>query len=128
MADHQTNDAYKKALQERGERQAYYSQIIENAVKRVLAQHRGSEPPMKMYHFYGALGIDPKHLVLWYFFKTDAEWHTAQENGLTHSLEEATYQELSAGRYPSEALPGIHIGFVSVETVDAAGGYRAYFA
>ncbi|MCE3295139.1 MAG: hypothetical protein K0R65_853 [Crocinitomicaceae bacterium] len=68
---------------------------------------------------YGAYDIDPKNLVFWICVKSDAQKLNLSTNkDLTGTL----YNLLTKYDYPKEAIPFVHIGFESQETVDRESG------
>lgn len=79
--------------------------------------------------FFGATGIDPQHLSIWYIFATDAQLKESEINGLADELRGQTKAELQAGGYPLSALSEICISFASQEDIErtADGDYHEYF-
>lgn len=74
--------------------------------------------------FYGAIGIDPRHLVVVYEVKADAE----QTNSLRADLDVTTRKQLTANGYPADSVPKIQVTVVSNETArrEAGGNYFSF--
>lgn len=119
----------RTGLRAREQRQQRLEAIVTAAVKAVRQQFRGSAPSILSDTFFGAMGIDPKHLAIWYIFKMDADLEKARETGLTDQIEKATRSQLLAGGYPAKAVPLIGVAFTSDEDVQikAGGNYWQYF-
>jgi hypothetical protein len=107
--------------------QAHYDTIVTQALGRVLDSHQDLSPPIVNHLFYGAIDIDPKHLVIWLAFADADALREAEGQGHCRQLRKAIKAALKAGGYPPDVLSKIHIGFVSEEEVEAAGGPWIYF-
>jgi hypothetical protein len=121
--------SYQRSLRERDERQKILEPIVQFAMKRVLNSISSKSPKVVEHLFYGALGIDPKHLSAWYIFSKDSELEEAKRDGLTTDISTLTRTELQNGGYPSEALPKIYVSFTSQEDIQnkTGGNYYLYF-
>jgi hypothetical protein len=88
------NEAYEQELRDRAVRQKRLDGIVEGAMTRVVAKIADKQPPIHTHFFYGASAIHPRHLVIWYLFRTDSEWDAAKRSGLTTEIDAATRAEL----------------------------------
>lgn len=96
---------------------------IEDAIqKRVKKYFEGSF----WINSYGAYDIDPKHLVFWICVKSDNDKKTLQ---LNEPLKQELRNTLVEFDYPEKAIPFVHIGFESQETVDreSNGSWHNHF-
>jgi hypothetical protein len=121
--------AYQRELKERDKRQKFLEAIVEPAMERVLNSISSKNPRVTKTFFYGAMGIDPKHLVTWYIFSKDKDLEEAKQNGLTKEISEKMRVELFQGGYPAEVLQKIFVDFTSEEDVQnkTGGNYYHYF-
>jgi hypothetical protein len=122
-------EKYAQELKERDIRQKYLDAIVEAAMKRVMAAIAGRQPAVTVHFSYGASAIHPRHLVTWYLFSRDADWKTAQSNGLIADIDRLTRAELIAGHYPPEGAEQMNVAFTSEEDIqrETGGNYWAYF-
>jgi hypothetical protein len=96
--------AYQRELKERDKRQKFLEAIVQPAMERVLNSISSRNPRVTKHTFYGAMGIDPKHLATWYIFSKDKDLEEAKQNGLTKEISEKTRTELFHGGYPAEVF------------------------
>jgi hypothetical protein len=76
--------------------------------------------------WFGAYDIDPKYLVVWICVESDKTKLNLESNvELVNKLREI----LVKYNYPKEAIPFVHIGFESQETVDrdSNGDWHKHF-
>lgn len=120
---------YEEELQAREIRQRRWDDVVAKAIVTVAAHARKSGVNLYTQLHYGAMGIDPKHLAIWYIAPTDAELQTFKTTGICRDLNAATKKELSSAGYPEEALATIHIGCESHESImrETGGDYFHYF-
>jgi hypothetical protein len=121
--------AYRWELRNRAQRQQRLDSIVKRASDEVSNQISGRRPPLFMHFFYGATGINPRHLVVWYLFRTDAELAEAQSSGLTDEIANLTRSRMSLFGYPQEAVSQISVSFTTDEDIQrkTGGDYRHYF-
>jgi len=100
--------------------------LVHRAVDRVRAAVAGREPKISSSFFYGSIGIDPKHLVIWFIFATDIQKEEAEKNGLMGELDRETRDALREEGYPPLVLETIFVSFASEEEIKQGGGY-AFF-
>ena len=122
------------------------NKIIKKSVDATLLQIENDSPRIFKHCYYGAFWVSPGSLVIWYIFKTDAEWEEAKENGLTNQLKLLTFHNLMSFGYPLMAIPSkfipenkrdkessrgkkVFVAFTSDEDVQnkAGGDYHVYF-
>ena len=120
---------YRKELVEREKRQKQLDLIVQKSKDAVLRTIGKSEPPVFDHFFYGACGIHPRHLVVWYLFKTDEEYEMAKSNKLTDRLDKLTRDELRKNGYPEEGTTEIMVSFTTDEDIQrqTGGDYWVYF-
>ncbi len=108
-------------------RQQRYDALVERAIQRTLASVGPLAPPVVDHIFYGATGIDPKNLVIWFAFADEAAVAQAKAQGHADLLRRRLLAVLAEEGYPPKALDAPHIGFVGKKEVDDAGGPWMYF-
>jgi hypothetical protein len=69
------------------------------------------------------VGINPKHLAIWFIFRTTAERSEAQAIGLAQELDALTREALRIEKYPEGAIDLIHASVASSEEITKAGGW-----
>lgn len=120
---------YQKELVEREKKQKQLDLIVEKSKNAVLKTIGNSDPSIYRHFFYGASAIHPRHLVVWYLFKTDKEYEIAKSNKLTDKLDKLTRDELRENGYPEEGLREIMVSFTTDEDIqrETDGNYWEYF-
>ena len=120
--------AYAVELRRRARRQARLSAIVKLALKGVANSIAGTMPKVSERFFYGSTGIDPRHLVTWYLFKTDEELREATASGLTERIIAETRRQLLDRGYPLESVPLVNVAFTTDEDIQRkTGGNRYYY-
>lgn len=109
-------------------RQAALEPVVNRALAVVRKAVAGRAPAVREAFFYGAIGIDPKHLALWFIFARDTEVATATRSGLVQEIGNKTREALRAEGYPESAIDQVHVSVASDEAIHRAGGFRAFFA
>ena len=104
------------------------NRIVRKARKRAERHAGRFKPRVAWSMHYGAIEIDPKNLAVWYVFKTEANLSHAREYGLTSQLDSWTRHALAEFGYPRPSVSQVRVSSTSDESIDAAGGFRAYFA
>ena len=120
---------YQKELVERQKQQKQLDLIVEKSKNAVLKTIGNSDPSIYCHFFYGASAIHPRHLVVWYLFKTDKEYEIAKSKKLTDELDKLTRNELRKNGYPEEGLREIMVSFTTDEDIqrETDGNYWEYF-
>jgi predicted DNA-binding transcriptional regulator YafY len=120
---------YQKELVEREKRQKQLDLIVEKSKNAVLKTVGNCDPSIFDHFFYGSSAIHPRHLVVWYLFKTDKEYEIANSNNLTEELDKLTRDELRKNGYPEEGLREIMVSFTTDEDIQrkTGGDYWKYF-
>lgn len=106
-----------------------YNRIINISTSKVTEQVKDKKPSIFSNFHYGSVGINPKHLVIWYLFEKDADLKEAEDNGLVDELKILTLWELKANGYPEDVLCEIHVAFTTDEDIqrETNGNYWYYF-
>ncbi|MFO1452575.1 MAG: hypothetical protein U1F61_30695 [Opitutaceae bacterium] len=102
--------------------------IVELAMATVRQEVSSRQPIIRESFFYGAMGVDPKHLVIWYIFNSEGEIAIARRTGLLGDLDAQSRLALRTEGYPEQAIGLIQVSFASDEAIRRAGGFRAFFA
>ncbi len=78
--------------------------------------------------FFGAMGIDPRHLAIWCFFNKDTDLQEAKGTGLTKKINEAIRDALKKHGYPEFLVPSFFVSFATDEDVQRTcdGNYWHY--
>ena len=100
--------------------------LVQRAIDRVRAAVASRDPEISSSFFYGAIGIDPKHLVIWFVFATDLQKEEAAKNGLLVDLDRKSRDALGEEGYPPFVLETIHVSFASDEEIRQGGGYMFF--
>jgi len=100
---------------------------VQGAIDFVLKSTQGETPKIQSHLFYGAIGIDPKHLVIWYLFNTDSDKCLSETSGHMNKIAAMTMQALKDRNYPYHSVDIDRICFASEEEIQRAGGHRAFF-
>lgn len=119
------DSSYDLELKQRDIRQKKWDAIVSAAVTEVetavLRRYAGFHHTT----FFGAMGIDPKHLAIWCFFKTDQDLKRAEEDHFTGRIQRAMGDALKKHGYPSFLTPSLFVSFGTDEEVQrtCAGNY-----
>ncbi len=109
-------------------RQAALEPMVNRALAAVRQAVAGRAPAVREAFFYGAIGIDPKHLALWFIFARDSDVATATRSGLVQEIGNKMRAALRSEGYPEAAIDQVHVSVASDEAIHRAGGFRAFFA
>lgn len=122
-------DVRREQLQLEGMLQKHWDAVAEGAQGAVKEEIAELSPKLSSAFFYGATGIHPKHLVLWYLFATDAELAQAKDSGLTELIRRRSCEELKARGYLIGAIPEVLVSFTTDEGIqrETGGDSWAYF-
>ena len=120
--------SYDEELKERGARQKKWDAKIAAAIEDIKRDHLKSHPGFKAIIFFGAMGIDPKYLAIWCFFKKDEDLKKATEEQFTGLIQKAARQALCNHGYPISLANAFYISFATDEDVQRTcnGDYRLY--
>ena len=120
---------YEEELKAREIRQRRWDTVVGKAISKVAADARKAGVKLHTQLHYGAMGIDPKHLAIWFIAPSDADLQAFNTAGICRDLEAATQKELRSAGYPEEALVLIYIGCESHESImrETGGDYFHYF-
>ena len=118
--------AYAGELRRRARRQAKLEAIVAPATKEVARSIANLKPRVSEHFFYGAIGIDPRFLVTWYLFRTDAELRDAEGSGLTNKIVDETRKQLLDRGYPHESVSLVSVAFTSDEDIQRKTGGNRY--
>src|SRR5688572_23426984 len=78
--------------------------------------------------FFGAMGIDPKHLAIWCFFLKDEDLRRAESEHFTEAIQKAMREALRKHGYPGFLVPSLFVSFATDEDVQrtCGGNYWHY--
>ena len=120
--------SYQQELKERDIRQKQWDAVVSAAVTDV--EDSLLRPYSGFHHttFFGAMGIDPKHLAIWCFFKMDEDLKRVDATQFTNAIQEAIRDSLKKHGYPSFLIPSFFVSFATDEDVQrtCAGNYWHY--
>src|SRR4051812_30745379 len=85
MPPNQTAIAGKVARFEANEK--LIEPLVERAIASVRKETAARKPAIREAFSYGAIGIDPKHLVIWYIFQSQSDTVIAKQTGFSDLLE-----------------------------------------
>jgi hypothetical protein len=102
-------------------------QVVDRATEKVKQRLCQVEPPVVGAISYGAIGIRPGYLVVWWTFNDRAALEDAEQRGLHDLLRRESLAALAEEGYPAEFLPEISIGFAPADEIAKAGGPWQYF-
>lgn len=106
--------------------------VLNPVVVRAIAagsEEVSSRPPTIRESFlYGAMGIDPKHVVIGYAFSLDGEITTARCTGLLGDRDARSHLALRTKGHPEQLIGPIQVLFASDQALRRTGGFRPFFA
>jgi hypothetical protein len=120
--------SYEEELKKREVRQKQWDAVVSAAVAEVeaslLKSYRGFHHTM----FFGAMGIDPKHLAIWCFFLKDEDLTRAEGEHFTEAIQKAMREALRKHGYPGFLIPSFFVSFATDEDVHRTcdGNYWHY--
>jgi hypothetical protein len=102
--------------------------IIKSAMTAVAEALPRGTPLLKEYFHYGATGIGPEHLAMWYMFAANADLARAKASGVTARMAQATRAELAARGYPADVAARLAVSFTTDEDARGSGlNFYEYF-
>jgi hypothetical protein len=120
--------SYEQELKERAIQQKKWDAIVGAAVKEVETSILKPRAGFHCTTFFGAMGINPRHLAIWCFFKMDADLKKAEDEDFTKVIQNAMREALRKHGYPGFLLPSFFVAFATDEDVQrtCAGNYWHY--
>ena len=120
--------SYEEELSERHVHQKQWDAVVSAAVKEVEDSVLKRYPGFHHTTFFGAMGIDPKHLAIWCFFEKDEDLKRAEEEHFTGAIQKAMCEVLRKHGYPSFLVPSFFVSFATNEDVKrtCGGNYWHY--
>lgn len=120
--------SYEEELKQRDVRQKYLESIVASSLADVESKLLKSDPRFHHTTFFGAMGIDPKHLSIWCFFKKDLDLEAAESNGFTTKINDAVRDSLIRNEYPASVISRVYVSFATDEDVQRTcdGNYWHY--
>jgi hypothetical protein len=88
----------------------------------------GRHPKIIRTRFVSSPFYSPVSTAICFIVATNKELQSARQNGFEGELIEVTKKMLARYRYPKLVIPEVNIGLVSMEKINAAGGYFQYFS
>ena len=88
----------------------------------------GRHPKIIRTHFFNSPFYNPLGTAICFIVATNKELQIAKQNGFENEIIEVTKKMLARYRYPKKAIHEVHIGIVSMEAIDASGGFLNYFS
>jgi hypothetical protein len=119
---------YEEELKLRDIRQKHYDAIVSQALEEI---EKSLLKPYEGFHhttFFGAMGINPKHLAIWCFFTKDDDLRNAEETQFTIEVQNAIRESLRKHGYPDTIVPLILVSYATDEDVQrtCGGNYWQY--
>src|SRR5687768_12051329 len=90
-------------------------EVVRRATKRVQSTFSQPDPRLLSAITFGAIGISPKHLAVWWIFRDKAAVSLAAEKGLHDLIRQETLAMLAEEGFPAEFRPEIFIGFAPAD-------------
>ena len=98
-------------------RQLKLKPAVDRAIEHVRKAFYKHTPRIVDSFFYGSIGKDPKSLVIYYVYTTDAQKNEAKHNGTLQELKQKTHDALQNEDYPKDDLSSIYVCFASEEEI-----------
>ncbi len=106
----------------------FYDIRVSLATVNVRIHFIGRRPKIIRRHFYSSPLFSPIRTAIWYIVATNKDLQSAKQKGFEDEIIEVTKKMLARYRYPKKAIHEVHIGIVSMEAIDASGGFLNYFS
>jgi hypothetical protein len=107
---------------------SFYDFRVLFSVVNVRIHFMGHRPKIIRTHFYSSPFFSPVRTAIWFIVATNKELQSAKQDGFEGELIEVTKKMLARYGYPKWVIPEVNIGLVSMENINAAGGYLQYFS
>lgn len=101
--------SYEAELKERNLRRKQWNALVSAAVAEVEDAYLKRHPGFHHTTFFGAMGIDPKHLAIWCFFTKDEDLKRAEKEHFTGAIQNAMREALKKHGYPSSLVPSFFV-------------------
>lgn len=121
-------ESYEREIRGREARQKHWEGIVSAAVKDVEISVLKNCAGFHSTTFFGAMGINPKHLAIWCFFKRDDDLKDAKLQQVTERINHAMREALNSHGYPESLLSSFFVSFATDEDVQrtCGGNYWHY--
>jgi hypothetical protein len=128
FGERMSTSSYEQELKEREVRQKQWDAVVAAAIKEVEDSVLKHSQDFHHTTFFGAMGIDPKHLAIWCFFTKDEDLKKAEKEHLTDAVNQAMREALRKHGYPSFLVPSFFVSFATDEDVQrtCGGNYWHY--
>lgn len=123
-----STSSYEEEIKERDVRQKQWEAVVDSAIAEVEDSLLKHYPGFHHTTFFGAMGIDPKHLAIWCFFSQDEDLKRAEDEHFTVAVQNAMREALRKHGYPFFLVQSFFVSFTTDEDVQrtCGGNYWHY--